>query len=43
VLELDSDGGSASLYELHEHEQPIGDVSPADIVDTIRAAVRRHE
>jgi hypothetical protein len=43
VLELDADAGSASLYELQEHEEPIGDVSPADIVDTIRAAARRHE
>jgi hypothetical protein len=41
VLELDPDAGSASLLELREHEHPIGEVSPAEIVDTIRAAAAR--
>ena len=41
VLELDPDEGSASLFELKEHERPIGEVSPAEIVDTIRAAAAR--
>jgi hypothetical protein len=41
VLELDPDAGRASLYELHEHE--IGEVSLAQIIDTIRAAARRSE
>jgi hypothetical protein len=41
VLELDPDAGSASLFELEEQERPIGEVSPAEIVDTIRAAARR--
>jgi hypothetical protein len=42
VLEVDPDAGSASLFELEEHEHPIGEVSPAQIVDTIRAAAQRH-
>ena len=41
VLELDAAGGRASLYELHEHEHEIGEVSPDEIVDTIRAAAGR--
>lgn len=43
VLELDPEAGSASLFELEEHEHPIGEVSPAEIVDTIRAAAQRQE
>jgi hypothetical protein len=41
VLELDAAAGRASLYELHEHEREIGEVSPDEIVATIRAAARR--
>ena len=41
VLELDPDAGRASMYELHERE--LGEVSPAQIVATIRAAARRSE
>ena len=41
VLELDAAAGRASLYELHECEHEIGEVSPDEIVDTIRAAARR--
>ena len=41
VLELDPDAGSASLFELEERERPIGEVSPAEIVGTIRAAAGR--
>jgi hypothetical protein len=41
VLELDPEAGSASLFELEERERPIGEVSPAEIVHTIRAAAAR--
>jgi hypothetical protein len=41
VLELDPDAGSASLFELEERERLIGEVSPAEIVDTARAAAAR--
>jgi hypothetical protein len=41
VLELDPAAGRASLYELHEYEHEIGEVSPDEIVDTIRAAAGR--
>ena len=41
VLELDPDAGRASMFELHERE--LGEVSPAQIVATIRAAARRSE
>ena len=41
VLEVDADAGSASLVELEEHERPIGEVSPSEIVATIRAAAAR--
>jgi hypothetical protein len=39
VLELDADAGRASMYSLCKEE--LGDVSPDEIVDTIRAAARR--
>jgi len=39
VLELDPDAGRASIYELHERE--LGEVSPTEIVATIRAAAGR--
>jgi hypothetical protein len=38
VLELDADAGRASMYSLNEQE--LGEVSPAEIVDMIRAAAR---
>lgn len=41
VLELDPDAGRASMFELHERE--LGEVSPAQIVATIRAAALRSE
>ena len=41
VLELDPAAGRASLYELHEYEHEIGEVSPDEIVHTIRAAAAR--
>ena len=41
VLELDAAAGRASLYELHEYEHEIGEVSPDEIVHTIRAAAAR--
>jgi len=41
VVELDAAAGRASLFELQEHEEPIGDVSPAELVDAIRAAAAR--
>ena len=41
VLELDAAAGRASLYELHEYEREIGEVSPDEIVATIRAAAAR--
>jgi hypothetical protein len=36
VLGID-DSGRACLYELREHAVPIGDVSPDQVVDAIRA------
>jgi hypothetical protein len=41
VLELDAGAGRASMYSLCEQE--LGDVSPAEIVETIRAAARGGE
>ena len=41
VLELDAAAGRVSLYELHEYEREIGEVSPDEIVDTIRAVAGR--
>ena len=43
VLELDPDAGRAALYELHEHAHEIGEVSPAELIDKIRAAAREDE
>jgi hypothetical protein len=40
VLRID-EVGRASMHELREHTKPIGDVSPAQVVDAIRALAAR--
>jgi len=37
-LGLETNGAHACLYELRPERRPLGDVSPADIVDAIRSA-----
>ena len=41
VLAIEEHAGRAQLYELRPEQVEIGEVSPAEVVDTIRTAVLR--
>jgi hypothetical protein len=41
VLAIEEHQGRAFLYELRPEQIEIGEASPAEVVDTIRAAVQR--
>jgi chemotaxis response regulator CheB len=41
VLGIEEHGGHAQLYELRPEQVEIGEISPDEVVDTIRAAILR--
>jgi chemotaxis response regulator CheB len=41
VIEIEGEGRRGSLYELRPHRVPLGEMSPAGLLDAIRASVQR--
>ena len=40
VIEIEGEGRCGSLYELRPHRVPLGEMSPAGLLDAIRISVR---